>query len=553
MNGVFNKAEPVVLGFGGSGHEWAASAYKDGKLVAISEERLSRKKYGLGTDLLKGESRNACLKELNSRQEEVTHAVACDLVPKSYYFPFRERVEIINHHLAHAWSAFAMSGLTETAILVVDNAGSILEGEKYGDQRTVETISLFKGDQNGIHLLKKQTGINMQTVSSESDFLRDAGRTTNSLGDFYRSITLALGFGFCSREGGVFAEDGKTMGLSSYGDDRYIDDLNDVIELKEEGVINYSPKRLDNLLKRKYYFDSFNSKAAFARAAQHHFERALLHLTNYLHKQTGLKSLCIAGGCALNSVANGRVLVESDFSHVYVPPAPSDDGISIGCTAYGVWKATRCVPRFPQTASLGPSYSDEVVFQAIEHSGLKAFVPDDLPAVVGKYLSNGDIVGWFQGRSEFGPRALGHRSILALPQPGYVRDILNHDIKSREWFRPFAPMVTNEGQDTRFNFPGESPYMSFVSEVLKSSDLPAATHVDNTARLQTVKKEMNPSIHQLLLEVEELTGAPVLLNTSFNAAGLPIVETPMDAIIAALEMKLDILVLNNFVLELKAG
>lgn len=538
-----------LVGLGGSGHEWATCLAHRGELIAIAEERVTRMKYGLGADLLAAESRKACLAAAGASLDDVEHAIACDLVPRSFRFPLRDRVEIINHHLAHAFCAFGLSGYEDAAILVADNSGSVLSGSKTGTEREVETISIFDADRTGIRLVDRVTGVQHLEAATESDFY-DAGATSNSLGHLYRSATLALGFSFKHPSGdGVFSEDGKTMGLSPYGDDRFRDSAGELIELTESGL-KCDPAKADSYLGSVLRKFTFDERAALANAVQYHLERAMLHLSKLAFKKTGRRRLCLAGGVALNSVANGRLVADSDFDAIYVPSAPSDDGIAFGCVAYGLWKHHGRWPSRSRTAYLGVPHEMTEIERAVNSMALNVERPDDIVAAAAERLCAGEIIAWYQGRSEYGPRALGHRSILALPRPGFVRDKLNHEMKRREWFRPYAPMVPLEDSDTYFEFPNDSPHMSFVAPVRRPSDLPAATHVDGTARLQTVAKDDNPEVYALLKLLGELTGAPVLLNTSFNRAGEPIVETPFEAIESAMAMRLDGLVLGPFLIRL---
>lgn len=541
---------PLIVGLGGSGHEWSTCAVRGNDMVAVAEERVTRKKYGLGVDLLAAESRRACLDALEASSVDVEKVVVCDLVPRPFYFPFRNKVDVINHHLAHAHCAFATSGVERAAILVVDNSGSVMDGNKTGAVREVETASIFDAGPDGIKLVKKITGAHHLQAATETDFYQ-AGRTENSLGYFYRSASLALGFSFQNPLGpGVFSEDGKTMGLSPYGDTRYVDDVGELIDLSERGGLKCDHEAIDAFMGRCLRRGRFDERAALAYAVQHHLERAMVHLATYAHELTGHDCLCVAGGVGLNSVANGKLVSDTPFRHVYVPPAPSDDGISLGCATYGMWEMTSKRPTFPRSAYLGPRHAEGEEEKAIAASGLESTRPNDMIEAVAEKLCQGKVIAWYQGRSEFGPRALGNRSILAMPSPGFVRDKLNHEMKKREWFRPYAPMVPEERADTYFDFANDSPHMSFVAPVRKPDDLPAATHVDGTARLQTIRRDENPMIHALLEAVGHKSGTPILLNTSFNCAGDPIVETPEDAISSAIKMSLDHLVIGDHLLTL---
>lgn len=539
--------QPVV-GLGGSGHEWSTALIHGDTVYAIAEERVTRQKYGLGADLLQARSRETCLKAAALPAAALQSIYACDLVPQIFYFPYRKKVQIINHHLAHAHCAFATSNVSDAAILVVDNSGSILDGSRQGTVREVETASMYDADGDGIRLVKKISGQHFLSVQRDADYYQ-AGQTSNSLGYLYRTISIALGFSFEGPGTGQFSEDGKTMGLSPYGDDRFVDDLGALITLLPDGEFHCNALEIDEFIARRSATQRFDERAALAAAVQTHLERVIFHMAEHLHHVTGRTNLCIAGGVGLNSVANGLLARKGPFKHVYVAPAPSDDGIAIGCAAYGSWLESGRRPRLPRSAFLGPEYSQDIIFSAVESSGLPYCRADDVAATAAEELVRGRIIGWFQGRSEFGPRALGNRSILALPRPGFVRDKLNHEMKRREWFRPYAPMVPLAEVSRYFEFEQDSPHMSFVAPVRNPALMPAASHVDNTARLQTICPK-NGLMNAVLKHIGTATGVPVVLNTSFNLAGEPIVETPADAIKSAAGLKLDRLMIGNYMLDL---
>lgn len=544
----------IVVGLGGSGHEWASAAMRGTEVVALAEERPSRRKYGIGCDLLAAESRKACLRELGADGSEVTHAVACSLVPKPFYHGLRHKVTVIDHHLAHAYSTFCSSGFERAAVLVADNSGSILDGARIGGTRTVQTVSLYEADADGIRPIAQVSGEHRLDARSESQFYQP-GATFNSLGHLYRSATLALGYAYHHPEANAaFSEDGKTMGLAPYGDGRFVDDIGELVDLLPGGGLRVDAERIAPVFERCLRDGSFGDRAGLAHAVQLHTERALLHFAEFLHARTGLDALCIAGGVGLNSVANGRLARETAFSRVHVVPAPSDDGISLGCAYYGLHRlAGRAMADLPALshAYLGPDHG-HMVDGAVAASGLAAETPGDLPREIARALAAGMVVGVAQGRAEFGPRALGNRSVLSSPFPGHRRDVLNFELKRREWFRPYGPVIREERAREYFDFPGRAPYMSFVAPVRKPDAIPAATHVDGTARLQTVREADNPLLCGILDAFEAETGVPVVINTSFNPAGDPIVETPADAIAAARTMRLDMLVLDHRLIRLTA-
>lgn len=539
----------TVLGLGGSGHDWSSCATDGSRLVAVDEERLIRSKYGLGADLLAGLSRRACLDQLGTTADRVDYVVACDLVPRPFYHSFRKRVTVINHHLAHAYSAFGASGLSRAAVLVADNSGSLVAGQKSGTRiREAETISGFAADGTGLRLLHRVTGQHVLDAESESAYYQP-GETDNSLGHFYRAASLAVGLAYTGPKARYpVSEDGKTMGLAPYGDDRFVDEVAELVALRPDGDVHISAGKVSHVFERLVESGEFEARAALAYAAQEMLERALVHCANALHARTGLPDLCIAGGVGLNSVANGRILKETPFERVFVVPAAGDNGIGLGCAYYGLHQLAGIpMAELPalRDAYLGPEYPNARIDAALAGSGLVVEATDELPRRVAELLARGRIIGWFDGRSEFGPRALGNRSIFAAPFPASVRDHLNEEVKHREWFRPYAPVVLAERSSDYFSLAQPSPFMLIVAEVTRPEEIPAVTHVDGTARLQTLERPQNPAVHDLLGEFEALTGCPVLLNTSFNVAGQPIVETPEDAVAAFTAMRLDHLVVGN--------
>jgi carbamoyltransferase len=532
----------TVLGLGGSGHDWSSCVIHDGRIIALDEERTSRLKYGVGADLMRGAARRRCLDAV--RVARPSAIVACTLVPEIYKASCRQPVKTINHHLAHAYSTFYASGFDSAAILVADNAGSI-HGKAASGELEVETISLFDADRSGIRLIHRVTGLH--SMPPGAAFHSDAGQTSNSLGDLYRAVSLELGHSFRFADSDArLSEDGKTMGLAAYGDDRFID-LFDGCSSQSDGGVSIDPVRVRERL-RKASASSFDERAAVARAAQRSLEHILLGIADYLRAATGRRRLCIAGGVGLNSVANGRLLREGPFDEVHIVPAAGDNGISLGCAYYAALHLDGIsmdeVPSLTH-AYLGPplvvdhsELLDEFEFEEVGASDPIAFLA--------ARLADGAIVAWFTGPSEFGPRALGHRSILSSPLSAHRRDLLNRSIKLREWFRPYAPVVPRELASNYFDLDGASPYMLLVANVL-TPDLPAVTHVDGTARVQTLERSQCDELHALLVAFGATTGHAVLLNTSFNAAGEPIVETARDAALTFRRLKLDYLYLDGVV------
>lgn len=434
------------------------------------------------------------------------------------------KIHIINHHLAHAYNVFYSSDFESAAILIIDGRGS----EK-------ETQSLFLATQRGIELIESTKLI--------------------GIGLLYAAVTQAIGFGLL--------QEGKTMGLAPYGADvkkqifqfsRYYDgvitDYSSVcVEDSYEMGVPHAP------------IVSFDDKARAAFEVQEETEAALLHLARYAFERTGAEYLCISGGVALNSVANYKVLRSGIFKDIFINPAASDTGIPLGAALYGYHSLLQGPKRYGTIPPyLGPSYSKEQVTAAIEayrgttfnqqaFEGFRVTDENALGLAV-EMLGENKIVACFHGRSEMGPRALGNRSILMSPLIAENKDILNDHVKHREAFRPFAPAVLEEFAQDYFEIDRPSPYMLFVPTVVKEKRpcIPAVTHVDGTGRLQTVAKRSNPHLYSIIEGFHQKTGVPVLLNTSFNVANEPIVETPEDALRCFLSTGIDALFIGDYLL-----
>ena len=544
----------------------AAVLYDDGieiKIVAISQERLDRKKDS-------AEYPDAAIDYcLNAFGAESTDD--CDLIVSDYIFRrewhndrsssirsalshsrnFAKRIginhsipadniEFVNHHLAHACSAFYSSGMEESAILVVDGHGTLANGADFNPKSThsaFETQSLFIGEKGSITCLESSA--------------------STGIGMMYQAFTNFLDFGHL--------QEGKTMGLAPYGstskekliqfkttfkgmdtDYSYLVDIWDKNKpVKQSDLVPWN-----NLLNQT---NSYYSRIAYEVQAE--TERAMLHLTQYAKKKTNKKSLCLTGGVALNSVANNSIVKDKSFDEVFIQPASSDTGIPLGCALHGYYHLMGGErPWRMEHAYLGRPYSENEIKEAINKNitDLEVTIDSDYK-MTAELLANGHIVALFNGASEYGPRALGHRSIVVDPRKAENKDILNSKVKNREAFRPFAPSVLLNRASEFFDLDTQSPFMLLVPKVQpnKLSVLPAITHVDGTARVQTVTKKQNGLYFDLIKAFETLTGVPVLLNTSFNVAGEPIVETPEEAIQCFLKNKMDVLVLEHYLLKKK--
>jgi carbamoyltransferase len=434
----------------------------------------------------------------------------------------------VPHHLAHIGGSYLISGFDDAAILVADQRGEYI------------TTTLATGRGCKIDIIK--------TLS-----------LPDSLGSLYGSITAFLGFLMLSDEG-------KVMGLSSYGHPQYEHTFQRFLPITDDGLFKLDTTYLDfSLTAQTGSFPSLLIQelgsvrnpgtpidarhADIAKSLQNHLEEALLSLCRYLARKEETSNLCMAGGIGLNSVANGRIARQMvDWNQVFVPPSPGDPGSALGAA---VWVASQSNGdlkiKFPGPY-LGPAFSNADCQKALESSLLHFIRCMYVVDIAAQLLEKGKVLAWFQGRMEFGPRALGNRSILADPRRGETKDKINL-IKGRELWRPLAPSILSNRVNEWFVESGDSPYMSFVKTVRpeKADRIAACVHVDGTARLQTVSFETNPLYYRLLRRFEQLTGVPVLLNTSFNRAGEPIVCTPLDAVRTFSKMDLDYLIIGDFI------
>lgn len=464
------------------------------------------------------------------------------------------------HHQSHAASAFYPSPFEQAAVLCMDGVGEWA------------TTSVWRGDGNRL------------TPQWEIDF-------PHSLGLLYSAFTYYTGFKVNSGEY-------KLMGLAPYGEPKYVDAiLNHLIDLKSDGTFRLDMKYFDyatGLTMTNAVFDELFQGPArkpespltqremdIARSIQDVTEIVVLRLAQAIHRELGCDNLCLAGGVALNCVANGRVLREGPFRDIWIQPAASDAGGALGA-ALSVWHEYLGRPRrvsptdAMRGAYLGPRFADSDIRSFLDGVGAQYRRLDEAALVrdVAKHLSQEKVIGWFQGRMEFGPRALGARSIIGDPRSPRMQSTMNLKIKYRESFRPFAPAVLAEKVSDYFDLERASPYMLLVARVaarhcvdmtteqrklfgidqlnVPRSQIPAITHVDYSARIQTVHRETNPRFHALLEEFERQTGCAVLVNTSFNVRGEPIVNTPEDAYRCFMRTKMDCLVLENYLLEKSA-
>ena len=574
----------TILGINAYHADASASLLIDGKLiVAIEEERFTRTKHWAGFPV---QSIIFCLKEANISLSDIDY-IAIGRDPKAKLFKklrfllsspihafryaltrlhnakqvssieeilmqintscslevLKKKIVQVEHHRAHLASAFYPSPFHEAAVLSIDGAGDF----------STTMLGMAKGTS-----LK---------VLESIDF-------PHSLGVFYTAMTQLLGFPY-------YGDEYKIMGLAPYGNPIYVDALRDVIQIIPDGLfklnLNYfqSPHKgyvyysEDNLpLVHSLFNEKMEMRFGMLRKkdeplTQHHkdlaasvqriTEEVIFHVLNYLHKTTGLNKVCIAGGVAQNSVANGKITRNTPFKEVYIPSAGHDAGISMGA-AYWVHHHQAAQKRSAAVfnACTGSQYSNEEIITVCKELNLEYKQIDEatLFDYVASRLAEGKVVGWFNGRAEFGPRALGGRSILADPRRVDAKELLNSKIKRRESFRPFAPSILKEQVKAWFEIDEPVPFMEKVFPIKKDKQalIPAVTHADGSGRLQTVDKEVSNRYYKLIDAFYQQTEVPILLNTSFNE-NEPIVNAPIEAIRCFLRTDMDLLVMQNIVLE----
>jgi carbamoyltransferase len=423
-------------------------------------------------------------------------------------------VRFVPHHVAHAASAgLASPHQQDTDVLVLDGRG--------------ESASHLAGhyDNGALEVFRTQ-------------------ELPHSLGLLYESVTEHLGFLRSSDEY-------KVMALASYGKPRFLDELRRSVYPTGDGGFHTDPVDWQSLVKQRGAGEEWTSDHAdLAASVQHRLEEVLLELTGWLHERTGSGALTLAGGVALNCVANTRLFADSPYQQVWVQPAAGDSGTALG-GALHVAHAEGDAPAPMPGADLGRGWTDEEIEAWLTTARVPFERPDDVAETVAECLADNGVVAWFQGRSEFGPRALGHRSLLA--HPGHEKNLERlNDVKGREQFRPVAPMVLAERASRIFTRgPLPSPYMLFVHDVAREwrDRIPAVVHVDGTARVQTVHRETEPQVHRMLEAFERRTGLPVCVNTSLNTAGRPMVDDPRDALECFGSAPVDLLAIGPFVVR----
>ena len=557
-------------------HDSAAALLKDGHVIAaVEEERFSRKKFD---DDFPHKAIQWCLSEAGITPDQIDSvafydkpvlkferlldnyvAVAprglysfLDVIPKWIHKRlwikndikkalkgFKGDIIFPEHHLSHAAHAFYTSPFEESAILTIDGVGEW------------STTSFGHAKDNSIKIT--------------NDI-----RWPHSLGLFYSAFTYFLGFK-------VNEGEYKLMGLSSYGKPKYYDLIMDnLIDVKDDGSIHlnmeYFAFTYDKVMTSKKFSKLFGitPKLRDEETLQIHFdigasaqkvlEDIILKMVNHIHSKTKMKNLCIGGGVALNGVANYKILKEGPFENIHIPPSPGDAGSAVGAAQY-LYYVYHKNPKdtsdntqlIKENVYVGPSFTNKEIktFLDSENISYESFDETTLLKKTAQLIADGNIVGWYQGKMEWGPRALGNRSILADPRNGKMKDILNEKIKHRESFRPFAPSIMEEYASDYFDIDVSSPYMLMVAKVKQPDKIPAVTHVDGTGRLQTVSAESNPLYYNLIREFYSITNIPVIINTSMNVMGEPIVNTPEQAYGMIVKTDMDYLIMGNYLVSKK--
>lgn len=535
-----------LLGIGGSGHSFSTCIFDEGIKVAIEEERLNKIKHCLvpntSVEVARARAIKYCLGSTGIGIGDLDLILADDFINPLYLTRLgSQEVVKVNHHLAHACSAYYTSPFDEAAVLVADGCGSRAGTDSEGFPLH-ETTTLYYAKGSEIRELHKVRG----RMPPGSHF------PTDSIGEWYSSITQALGY--------EFLDDGITMGLSAYGTDRFVGKLQGFYQFDESGTLLRTVKQRADM--NQFMYDQlreargearFQVAADLAYAGQIGLERMLITACRALYDSARTPNLCMAGGVMFNCAAVAKIRRETPFQNIYVFPAAGDAGTSIGCALYGhhiLGKHGKENARF--SPYLGHPYRREDCLSAVDACRAYLVVEEraDLYERVAEFLACGAVVAMFQGRSEFGPRALGNRSILADPRSAAMRDRMNARVKRRRPFQPLAPIVLGEYQAEWFESSRPSLYMTELmhSRLQARERIQAAIHVDGTSRVQTVS-DHNHHLYDLLLSFYRLTGTPALLNTSFNPHGFPMVESPDDAVRAFLDMELDVLVMGGMLIR----
>ncbi|MGE6228929.1 carbamoyltransferase C-terminal domain-containing protein [Paenibacillus chitinolyticus] len=568
----------LILGLGGSIHDFSACLLHKGKIVcAIEEERLSRSKQAfVDASTFRCKAARYCLDYAGVTEKDVDLIIGADNIESRYYARYVPGIRLMNHHLAHAASAFYPSPFTEAAVLVADGRGSYLDREN----KIVETVTYYAAGGGEIREIRKVAG-------RESDDFRNV---SNSAGLFYLAVTEEIGFGPMYDE--------KTLAVSAYGTDRLVEPFRAFYSLDDEGGFSQTLGQMNELRsliraelgRSESGGELFRTKADAAYAVQVHLERILIHACRYLHKRTGSDNLCLAGSVFLNYAAVNRLLRETPFKRLYLPPAVGDAGAAVGSALYGhyVLGGHHRGALLPATPYLGKPYPAEAMEEAVCKAGdfLEEVKAEDVNGQAARLLSEGNLVAVFREGAEFGPKALGNRSILAdAGFPGNISRL--NSAKKREDFRPFDYILLEEDAGKGVPPQGERRFQAHAAGAYASGGLddaecvgagqadrpepayqtdpadpasrtnpaipvtpvtpvnPASLTAEGTAQMHAISPGLNAEMAALLENYKRITGCPLLLNTSFNLDGEPMVETPAEAVRCFLKAELDVLLMGN--------
>lgn len=557
-----------ILGTGLS-HNGSAVLLKDGKvLVGIEKERITRVKHDGGND---SDAIKYCLQAAGITLDQLSLVVQCanfekDEIKLTQYqgkrvFPanFKVPVVSISHHMAHAYSAIGTSPFSDSHVFILDGTGSpynqcddvagavnLNEAEmlNYPNKLYCEKDSFYHDGNGQLKPLIKDFSV--LDLSRPSYILRPS-TNTHSIGGFYAAIS-----NYCF---GNMDDAGKLMGLAPYGKPNVIKlkafTLKDGRALLNENTLKEFTNPATNFDQLKNNFSYYSN---IAHWAQQQLEEAILYTLYHRIKKHPVTNLCYAGGVALNALANVRIKRELGIKNLYIEPASGDNGLALGCAYYGWLQVLQKEKKtFPTHTYFGYHYPKQTIEKTINSYGKKIRFSkiENITSLTANLLHQNKVIGWFQSSSEFGPRALGNRSILASPLNKGVKDFINSAIKNREDFRPFAPSVLAEDLTTYYEHDESSPYMLLVNTIKPQYEelLQDVVHKNKTSRVQTVTLDDNPVFFHLISELKNLCGHGIVLNTSFNKRGTPIVETPEQAIDFFIDSQLDYLIIDDFIIE----
>jgi carbamoyltransferase len=570
----------LILGLNMFHADASAAIVQDGEVVfAIAEERLNRVKHYAGFPAL---AVKACLDAAGAKLGDVDHvAIGQDSdanLAKKVQYALANPAKILNFiRLRQRKQAMRDLRSLLTQALEVDSGNTKFQ-EHHLEHHTAHIASAYYCSpwEKAAGFSYDGSGDFVSTMMARCEGnqieVLDRVSLPHSLGSFYTMICEFIGYK-------KYGDEGKVMGLAPYGKETYCEQIGEIVELNDRGfqldldyfmplgsnqgmqiqpdgtvrLARHFSDRMEELFgkPREPQAEITQRDMDLAYAMQHRFEEVFFHLLKQLHRSVPVADLAMAGGCALNSVANGKLFVQSPFRRTWIQPAAGDEGLAIGAALHTYHSILRQPRRYQMKNSyLGPEFSDSRIESALKKADLsyRKLEREPLLEAAAEQIAAGNVVGWFQGRMEWGPRALGDRSIVAHPGLPDMKDVLNARVKHREWFRPFAPSILVERQNEYFEYDHPSPFMLHVYKIRpqKRAELCAVNHVDDTGRLQTVSRDENPLYYDLIRAFERRTGIPVILNTSFNE-NEPIVCTPEEAIDCFKRTRMDALAIGPYI------